>query len=197
MLQNYYTVIADFVHGVLLSKKKMLMQDDEIAKRRQLFKWLRHYLGYPELDARNLDDLSKVITYIIFSVSILHSAEHYLYTTIPLEGFPMAIKSRIGKRSFLPGRCCWASFRLVGCWDSIKNVFYFNMFTRWWRNRLCCCLSDTRLLSTSYGFEGDSEELEKIAEQFRDNLAKADTLTAKTYPKYYVPLTHCARSIEF
>jgi hypothetical protein len=194
MLQNYYNTIFKFVTEIIAEAK--LEDESQIAKRKLLFKWLKHYLGYPDLNENKTEDLVKVITYLIFTMSVLHSAEHYLYTTIPLEGFPMAVKGHISKRSFLPGACWYASFRLVGFWDSIKNVFYFNMFTRWWRNRLCCCLSDTRLLTTTYDFENNTE-LKKIAKAFREGLEEADTLTARTYPKYYFPLAHCARSIEF
>jgi hypothetical protein len=185
ILQPYYLAINTFILKVLEEKKEEVMKDKE--KMEVWFKTLCHYLGYEKLEV-NIENLATIITHKIFTTSVVHSSEHYIYSQLSTKTFPMALKMEASKLFYFP----LCSFRLVGLGDFLKTNMYYYMFTKWVRNRLFCCLSDSRLTKVNYDID-----MKETINDFKQSLYQAERESKEKYPKYYFPIDECACSIEF
>lgn len=194
ILQPFYQAVHTFVTSVLKTQSDEEWKADT-ASRKQFYADLVHYMGYPSLDADKREDLANVLTQSIFVTSVLHSAEHNTIAGMDIESLPMALRNYTSTKE--PSRCCWGSSKLISIGDAMKSIMFYNLFTRWWRNRAGCCWTDSRLGTTTYPFEDQSSALKAAATQFRVHLIQAEQEVHNSFPHFPLNLDRMSRSIEF
>ena len=197
-LQPYYDAVSVFVRSLLKTESDDQWKQDE-GKRKQLYADLAHYLGYPaDLSATSLEDWADVITQYVFLVSVLHSVDHACLDALSVDEVPMALRYELKHGMKEPSRCCWGYRKIAHLMDECKATMFQYLFLRWWRNRLCCCYSDSRLESTVYDFEDEQSGYKAAATQFRVQLVQAEALVKKQFPNAVgVSIDRVAASIEF
>lgn len=202
ILQPFYLVIRQFIKESLVATQEKWNNDNnnnqDLESRKRFFKCLSHYMGMPEnLDASKLDDLVDVLTQYMFAVTVLHSAEHYTFSKLSNEVSPMALRIPLTKQTFLPSRWWCQSRKVIGFGDAWRATMYQKMFTTWWKNRLCCGWSDTRLQTTIYDFESKTSTLKEIATRLRVQLPHAEETMQRQFPHYSLPIDEIGRSIHW
>jgi len=221
-LQPYFDVILTFTTAVVVALMARLDAIPDVLAREKEHQCLIRWAGFVKqqmfvpvdfvfchADAAaayhvEVAPLANFLAYHIFSVSVGHSAEHYLFSNSNQRMQPMSIHVPWSRDMTLPGgagdpntccawRCCgfgaMSSSRVVPLALRLKQIMYNNMLAKWWNNWL---YSDGRLCTTQYAFADG--KLQQAAQTFRLSLQAVSPANATNNN---VPLNRISRSIQW
>ncbi len=178
-LKAYFDTIYGFVKKVVeqVDKSDPLIRDwaDEIAK------WTP---GFPT--GREIikdDNLEKCLTVFIYDVAIEHSADHEVYSQIPLDIMPCRIRIAPPKSKSIPA---FDYAKIRNRRDALQHRLAWAMFFK--------PSNITLLEDTKYPFQ--SPELKQLNTEFLQELKKTDKRMRQVAPNF--PRLHkLARSIQY
>ncbi|BET63893.1 Lipoxygenase [Yersinia pseudotuberculosis] len=177
-LAAYYTVIFDFVRGVV---RHMSASDPIIAYWSDaIAAWVPGFPNSQEI--KQGDNLTRAITSFIWDVTIAHSADHGAMGKYQQNIIPLRIRVPPPASKSIPpiNRRKIANFN-----DTLRNRLAFTMF-------FGPPYSTEYLYNTWYGFEHPT--LDKLNQLFLEQLAETDrNLTCRKF----IALKDIARSINF
>lgn len=178
-LDRYFATIRRFVAAVLATMDTN--EDDLVDFATHVSRWIP---GFPDgTEVRDPSVLASAIASVIFSVSVAHSADHFLYGQVDPREVPFRIKAErpthgmtefdrtamVDTRDLVAGRMC--------------SRMYFQPHVL------------ERLVDADYRFEG--EALKGAVARFREELVLTEVGLLADGHRVYVPLDSIATSVQY
>ena len=178
-LKAYFDTIYNFVKKVVayMDKNDPLIQKwaDEIAE------WTPGFPSGEEIIKE--DNLEKCLTVFIYDVAVEHSADHEVYSQIPLDILPCRVRIAPPNSKTIP-RFDYSKIR--NRLDALQHRLAWAMYFK--------PSNITLLKDTKYPFQ--SQELKQLNREFLEELKKTDKRMRQVAPNF--PRLHkLARSIQY
>jgi hypothetical protein len=178
-LKSYFDTIYEFVKKVVehVDKSDPLIQNwaDEIAK------WTPGFPGGEEIIQG--DNLEKCLTVFIYDVAVEHSADHEVYSRIPLDILPCRIRIAPPESSTIPA---FDYSKIRNRWDAFQHRLGWAMYFK--------PSNITLLKDTKYPFQ--LPELKQLNAEFLRALKQTDKRMREVAPNF-PRLYKLARSIQY